>query len=248
MRRSFMAKPFYVSYENFSPELENIVENAIGMFEIIGEVKIPRKHIKSNYWFNGDFGSLDWYINKAYDKERNQARTDILWNLFDTEPFQDEEEHHELVILNSDLFNLRTNFIYGETRPKVSNDGIIFGDFSDDGKKRFVSGSIQSDYRMRQYGSKWEEAFFSILVHEIGHFYGLAATNSPNYISENDPRCKGPLDIRHCNDRYCIMEQVNIPGRLDLLKKAEFVIQNNALLFCDDDSSALKKNLKMIYQ
>ena len=86
------------------------------------------------------------------------------------------------------------------------------------------------------------------MVHELGHFYGLPSNSSPNFIySRNDPRANSSLDIGHCNDRLCMMEQFNVPNRLDLLQKTRYVINENPQLFCNYDLERLKNNLQKLY-
>jgi hypothetical protein len=243
-----MTLPFFITFETASSELENIVDRALSVFEKIGNVQIPRQHMGAGPWKIGEFGSMSWYVQQALDPQRRQVQTDKLLSLFEREPYQKTAPHHELAVLDTDLFAPGTNFVYGVTRMKVSHTGDVVADSDELGNPR-VTGLIQSTHRMKKwYAGDWKQAFFGILLHEMGHFYGLPDANSPSFLTADDPRWKGSLDTYHCNERGCIMEQVNIPGRLDLLSKARVVAELNPKWLCDHDHRALHKNLTRLYK
>ena len=105
--------PFFISVEKPRKELKDIIEAVFCEFERIGNVKIPRIHIGSN-WNDKEFGSVSWYVNQAYNHSRKQALTFRFWELFENEPWQKQEPHYELMILITDLYSPGTNFVFGE--------------------------------------------------------------------------------------------------------------------------------------
>ena len=152
------------------------------------------------------------------------------------------------MILETDLYAPNTNFVFGMTRPKIFNDGGIISDYYSSGKLN-VRGILLSLNRIRRwYGKAYSLISFNyILTHELGHFYGLPSTNNPNFIRYGSKMTKSRLDYGHCNRRDCVMEQVNVPGRLDLLEKALY-LERIGKLFCEDDERALRENLRKMYK
>ncbi len=230
--------PFFIVAEGDDGEKLNIVERVFRKFEKIGDVKIPRK-----YWYSdfggGDFGSVKWYVERAYHPERGQVSTQDLWELFEKEPWQKTEPHYEFMILKGDLFARDTSFVFGETKRKISGDGTVLPDDS-------VRGTIISTYRPKKlYGSNWGDALYYLIMHELGHFYGLPSHSNPDFIKVWDRRYN-PLEWGHCDDRECVMEQVNVSKRPDLLEKALYLKAKDNW-FCRHDREALRKNLKRMY-
>jgi len=225
-------------------KVEHIVEAVFSKFEEIGGVRIPRIYVGS-HWNEGPFGSVSWYVKQAYDPFRKQVLTSKLWSLFEKEPYQKMNLHYELMILETDLYSEGTNFLFGETRNKVLNDGSILEDKGFDNSPN-VMGVILSTNRIKKwYGDNWELSFYYILAHELGHFFGLPTTENPNFIFIKSPRARNRLDYCHCDDRDCVMEQVNIEGRMDLLEKA-LHLKKEGKLFCKYDLEALVKNLRKV--
>jgi len=239
-----MTLPFNVFTEKDDPRLIEIVKKTLALFERIGRVSIPANYSGAQ-GTEGDFNSPGWYVAQAYNSGRKQVNSSRLWKLFEREPWQKQERHFELMVMESDLYypSPDNNFIFGETKMKIHNKGIILKDHYSDGSPR-IAGTIQSVHRIRRwYGSDWELAFCAILTHELGHFFGMPSASSPNYVGQ----AKHELDVDHCNDRDCIMEQVNIPGRPDLLTKAKHLLRNNPDWFCKPDLAALQDNLQRLY-
>ena len=249
------ALPFFVTYEHSSEHLVDIVETAFELLERKGGVTIPRKHLGSGPWilqpsagFRRGYESMAWYVRQALDPKRGQAKTGTFWRLFDAEPYQRTTPHYELAVLDTDLFAESTNFVYGETHMKISNGGTILPDLTQTGEPN-VRGLIQSTAQMRRrYGARWDEAFSGILLHELGHFYGLPDIENPDFLTIGDPRCKGPIDVAHCDKQECVMEQVNITGRSDLLQKVDYIRTHNPDWFCRDDLAALQRNMPRLYR
>ena len=232
--------PFYIAMEEEDPEVLEIVEQAFSIIERLTSVKIPRIYVKP-YLHEGDWGSVKWYVKNSWDSERNQVNYVKLWKLFEKEPWQKQERHYELMILERDLYYPGTNFIFGGTNGKVTNSGKLVSD-------RYVLGIVISLFRIRRwYKENYKDVLLAILLHELGHFFGLPPEWSPDYIKRGSPKMKNELDEGHCDRRDCIMEQVNVHGRPDVLKKSFYVQENNPNFFCRNCLEALKANVKRLY-
>jgi len=231
-------KPFFISIEPTEKEkkIEEIVERAFQKLEEIGSVEIPRAYVGS-YWKEGNFGSVKWYVKKAYNPWRKQVDFDKLWRLIQQEPWQQLRPHHDLMILATDLYVGDTNFIFGCTIPRVRSDGSI---------REVICGSVISVNRIQRY-KNWEDSFLTILLHELGHLYGVPSSSSPDYIFVGDKKAKSLLDFGHCNNRKCVMEQINTDGRLDLPEKAEYLKRYNPDYYCIYDLKTLRRNLERLY-
>ncbi len=258
-----MALPFYIMAENDDRELLKIVEDSFSFLESLSGISIPRK-VFGSYFCKDDYGSIDWYIKESTDynpyAKKKQVNAANLFNLFGKEPWQEQNRHYELMVLNNDLFVKNTRFIFGLTCKKIDFNGKLKDDLLCEQiygraenkvireRKPYISGIVQSAYRIKNwYGEEWKPAFKTMILHELGHFYGLAAESNPNMLKPGDRRTKNMLDVWHCNNRDCIMEQVNIAGRLDLLEKTKYLNKHNSKLFCEYDLEALKKNICKLY-
>lgn len=238
------SKIFYVALERDDKRVADVVEATFRRFESIGGVDIPRSYI-GNTWAAGEFGSMQWYIRNSFVAERGQVNLDKLTELLRVEPWQKRQPHYELFVLETDAFAKGTNFLFGATNGVALQDGSIYKDKIDrEGNPSAFSGTIISLNRIRAcYKNEWALAFSTLLYHELGHFYGLASRSNPKGIFIPSK----PLEYAHCDDRDCIMEQVNIPGRSDLLQKAKHIQRANSRLFCAGDEIALIENLVNLY-
>ena len=221
-----MGPPFFISMKEELNEEIPLLESVFREFERIGGVRIPRYYVGSR-WGGGDFGNLDWYIQRSYSRERGQVRAPFLMNLCKIEPWKKTTPHFDLFVIEEDICAPNTNFLFGLTKHRI--------------------GSVISTYRLKRfYGSEWETAFYYITAHELGHLFGVPSPFNPNFIRENDPRAITPLDYGHCDNRYCVMEQINTEGRLDLLEKARLLQRSNSL-FCEIDRRTLRRILRYMY-
>ena len=248
MKEGRRAGEFFISMDERAESygVESVVEEAFRIIERLTGCNIPRRNVGSK-WGDGEFGSVEWYIKEAFNRKRNQVDADRLWDLVEEKPPPGSPPPLVLIIISLDMYQEGTNFVFGVTQPKIYSSGFIVYDYYAPGKPR-VSGSIISLYRILQwYGNRWPDATLGILLHEVGHVLGLPSASSRYFITINDPRAKSRLDVGHCNSRECMMEQVNTPGRLDLLKKVDYVKRNNPDFFCKDDLEALRKNVKRLY-
>ena len=237
-----MTLPFYITTERNDPLVNDIADRVFKTLESIGQVRIPRENKGAGPWGTGPYSSTAWYVDHARDPRRGQADLGRLWDLYNREPWQ-REPHHELVLLETDLFRPGMNFLFGETNGHVTSSGHIVEDVSRQRPGTFVQGSIQSAHRIRPYQRNFPLAFFGIILHELGHFFGLASASNPNKSQGSDGLIGG-----HCEDRRCIMEQVNIRGKLDLLAKVQIVARTNPRWFCDADYTAIRENLRRLYR
>ncbi len=244
-----MTSPFYITYEKKDKQIEELIENTFLGLEAIGEVKIPRKHMGSK-WSNGDFGSVAWYVKNAYNSRRKQANLSDMFILTEQEPWQKTNPHFELMVLETDLFDEETNFVYGAAQKKIVENGrIVVDGLAHPEGRLYVPGIIISANRMKKgHGKNWESTFLTMFFHELGHFFGLPTTSNPNYMKEGDSRANGYLDFKHCDDSLCVMEQVDIDGRMNLLKKTKLLEKENLLYFCEHDFWALRENLRKLYK
>ena len=237
-----MNKPFYIIWDK---EIENsrdrniiysTIEATFKNFEEMGRVNIPKSYV-GYYWNDGDFGSVEWYTKRSFNNRRNQVQSSKLWDLFEKEPWQESEPHLELFITSKDLYaNERTNFIFGETRPLVIKDTVLSGEYTSG--KPYAMGIILSINRIKKwYDINWPLVFGILGTHEFAHLYGVP----------EEGRTKTEYILgTHCTDENCVMEQVNVKGKMNALEKG-ILLQKNGNYFCNYCLSDLEKGLKLVY-
>ena len=160
--------------------------------------------------------------------------------------------------MDDDLQPEGLNFVFGSTIPEISPAlGIrSYKRYEDDDVSPSV---IVSTARTKKNGSIDCSQLYLVLLHELGHFFGLPPLYdpfgdyniqgfpaNPNYIlpSEDVPE----LDAHHCRNDYCAMSQTNIPGRMGLSEKPRMLHESHEHgLFCNTCQTALKANLRMLY-
>lgn len=240
-------KRFYVTLESEDKAaretVDNIIERAFRVFENAGNVTIPRVYFGSS-WSDGDFGSMKWYIKESLVPQRNQASIEKLFELLRTEPWQKSERHYELSVLETDVFAEGTNFVFGGTKAAIYNNGWIWPYPADTANPPVnIYGTIISLDRIKEwYVGDWELALSTLLIHELGHFYGLTDVKNP----KADFKDSRSLNYGHCDDRFCVMEQMNVSGKLSLIEKAKLIDRNDP--FCESDRFALVRNLSNMYR
>ncbi|MEM2924943.1 MAG: hypothetical protein QXJ68_04560 [Methanocellales archaeon] len=104
-------------------------------------------------WFKdeGEFGSIDWYIKRAYNAQRRQCDLIKFLDLFKKEPWQ-KLPHYDLLLLSS--YDL-----YDSTLPEIK---FFIGRGS-------IGATVISLFRLKKYGS---EVMKQAGIHEFGHTYG----------------------------------------------------------------------------
>lgn len=95
---NIMALPFYVTVERKDEKVYRTVDDVLNYFEQIGEIHIPRRYLGSGPWKDGEFGSIPWYVSKAYNRERRQVDLQQFWDLLKAELWQKGDRHYELVM------------------------------------------------------------------------------------------------------------------------------------------------------
>lgn len=195
-------------------------------------------------------------ISKSLDRKTGK----IIWNDFWTIlSEQCKEAHFEIIITDKGLKDNNTNFIYGQTVVVVNQIGNIIVWV---GNKIRYGITISVKEIKDRCSEKWKECFLILTLHELGHFFGIPPVGSPNYIpceNQNCNKCrklsnderkrrlkkmrKSDLDEHHCNNRDCVMEQINVEGRLALSEKT-YLFSKNKSIFCSDCQKAFGKNIK----
>lgn len=213
---------FVVSFERETRQVRDIVDAALRTIERAGGVSIPREYASERQ--NSELQDL---IRQSFDGRRGQIDIHAYARLLRGSGLAAEELSFPLTVLNSDVFGHGTNFVFGMTVPIVEEE--------------YVPSLTVSTSRIGN-GRGWELTFATLLIHELGHFYGLVARSNPNGIFGT-----GTIQDGHCNDRGCIMEQVNVQGRPSLQQKALSVEDYNRP-FCVHDEETLRTALSIVYR
>jgi predicted Zn-dependent protease len=217
-----MGKPFVLLMEKRDEKVYQVIREAFQFLEDLAQVRIPVYPADESR--NEKLRTL---IADSLNAGRRQVDYDKLWKLAFSEFGQGSER--PLIILDSDLYSAETRWEYGSTR--AHHDIVL------------------SVYRMKSYGPDWGLAFKTILLHELGHFCGLPDSTSPSYITEE--KAANPLDAGHCNDRNCVMEQVDVDVdkglTLPLPVKAKWLQTHNQDFFCQYDKKKIIEVLKKHY-
>ena len=192
----------------------------------------PLKLIGSE-WSEGDFGSVEWYLQKAVKRKSSygmQYNVTSIFRLCEQEIYQKQQPHLEFGLLSKDLYAEGTNFVYGETHPLNTfyKQGGIPG------------GCVLSVFRQRIWFEK--ESLLAVektCMHELAHVF---------WIPQRENLVEDSLGI-HCVRGDCIMGQSNVKrlilwedGRrerrfidsLEIARKAKEREKRTGSCFCQD--------------
>jgi hypothetical protein len=67
--------PFFISNEKGTEKALGIVESAFQKIEEISGVEISRGYIGFGPWKEGEYKSMNWYVEKAFDEMRQQVNS-----------------------------------------------------------------------------------------------------------------------------------------------------------------------------
>ena len=108
---------------------------------------------------------------------------------------QKKDLNPTIVVSRRHIRTRETNFLFGLTFPETAT-------------------ILSTHHFMKSYGKNWELPFLLITYHEIGHLFGAPRSNRTDLED---------LIGKHCKNRNCAMEQVNVNGKLDALEKVKYV-------------------------
>jgi predicted Zn-dependent protease len=225
---------FKIVLQREHKKVRALVDKAFRTLEDVGGtasrgVSIPRVRItEADPYYDKVMGFINASLNRKGQVDVS-TYTDLLGR--DITP---KRLHFTLTVLDHDLTHRTTNFVFGSTLPLILNSGKIDPDVSG---LSFMPSVTVSLHRLKMwYGQKWAVAFSTLLIHELGHFYGLTAESNPSAIFNS-----GTIRDGHCSVGSCVMEQVNVPGSPDLITKAKSIDRSNP--FCNHDRATLVRNL-----
>ena len=175
--------PIYVCYDSGLDAFEvQCIKDALVELKIL----FPNRVIKdfgSRSWSVGDYSSADWYVNKAKKVLRSSAISQLdagsLIDLMQSEPWQRNDPHIDVLFTSKDLTITNLNFCFGLARGRIT---------------------VQSVFRYRRLSNADRElAIKAVVHHELGHIFGcaidLARANTEMNLGE------------HCTNYGCIMRQ-----------------------------------------
>ena len=179
----------------FEEDVSSIQQNLVlqGVAEILNLAKVGNSVQVKNFgiwrntnWLTGNilnaYQSVDWYCGYSRNKERNQLHCGKLYEAITTEPWQETQPHHDILILKSDLYDNDVNWCFGYA---------VLGQMAVSSVYRFEKW-LHNDYSMQR------ECFKTIIMHEVGHMLGL--------VNENRTDIEYNLGW-HCTNNNCIMRQ-----------------------------------------
>lgn len=199
--------PVYVSNTADVPKpfMDGVLE-AIDHMLRIADVRIPVKYFGAFTASNGDYGSAEWYIRRAWNGTRGLVNAELLLNLMEFEPYQRAEEHYDVFVTGHDLWSgeLDNNFVFGLTRP--------------------LFGTVQSIARLQAS----VEDIKTVTYHEVAHVF--ATPNPKRRVNRNISYAYGGA---HCIVPTCSLRQANIPGHPTMQMVTRRRIQNG-FPYCGD--------------
>lgn len=112
-------RPVYISHTRNVQD--TYVAAALGAVRRVAEiagVDIPVRYFGAFNTGDGPYGSVEWYVQRAWNPQRRQLNASHMLNLSRMEHWQEHEPHYELWITQLDLWSGedRNNFVYGLTQ------------------------------------------------------------------------------------------------------------------------------------
>lgn len=115
-----------------------------------------------------------------------------------------------IVISRRHIRTEKENFLFGATQEPIE----VSSKHSSVRLEVGVATILSTHHFMKFYRKNWELPFLLITYHEIGHLFGAPRSNRTDLED---------LIGKHCRNRNCAMEQVNVNGKLDPLEKIKYV-------------------------
>lgn len=116
-----------------------------------------------------------------------------------------------IVISRRHIRTEKENFLFGATEKPIK---ILPSEYSSVRLEARIATILSTHHFMKSYEKNWELPFLLITYHEIGHLFGAPRSNRTDLED---------LIGKHCKNRNCAMEQVNVNGKLDALEKVKYV-------------------------
>jgi len=112
-------RPVYISH---TPGVQDkyiaAAIEAVRRVSAIAGVELPVEYFGAFNVGDRPYGSVEWYIQRAWNPQRTQLNASQMLNLSRSEPWQEKEPHYELWITHLDLWSGDggNNFVYGLTQ------------------------------------------------------------------------------------------------------------------------------------
>src|SRR5579864_5996636 len=117
---------FHVALERERSGVRDIVDSVFRIFEDVGGVEIPKKHVEGAPC--AVIGSdVHFYVEQSLDRSRGQVDVQKYEKLLRQGVSDMEDLHFMLTILNTDAFAPETNFVFGNTMPLFTHAGGLYG-------------------------------------------------------------------------------------------------------------------------
>lgn len=220
-----MAKPIYMMCAaNVAPYLYEAVKDAVrivlkgvgceNMIETFdfGAWRDPGYILDGVYQ---KYRSVDWYLlaTKCFSKREAQIDAGILLNLCQTEPWQVDRPHYDVILVADDMYYQKNNFIIG-----LSGLGL---------------GMIVSTHRFMDLPQQEQiECIKTAALHELGHVFGAIHSKRIQAVEDKLGR--------HCTN-VCVMRQgLVVPG--DWLRMTKDRVRSGRP-FCDECIAGMRQYL-----
>lgn len=183
--------PIRVCWDRILDEYPGLISQAISGVTFLVD-HLPRRP-KIQYlgvsWDHGEYGSTDWYLDRSRLPGGQVEAQDVI-DLLINEPWQEDEQHLDLLLTGRDLTTEGCNYLFG---------------------RAWRNANVQSIYRFVEAGLTEEQIgplIRHVVFHELGHNFGLVQSHWPNY----DRR--GGIYTNHCSTPGCAMNQFPSLGNL----------------------------------